>query len=275
MSNRLRGVVVGGGAAAAVAIILAAVFPAAGQAQGAYKAPRTADGKPDLNGVWQALNTANWDIQDHAARSGPLAVLGAAFSIPAGQGVVEGNDVPYQPWAAKKKQENGENWLKLDPEIKCYMPGVPRATYMPFPFQIVQTPANILMAYEFASASRIIRMNSKAESPTDSWMGWSRGRWEGETLVVDVTSLNGDTWFDRAGNFHSDALHVVERYTRVSPDAMTYEATIEDPKVFTRSWKMRMPLYRRLEKDVKVLEYKCVEFAEELLYGHLRKQPRN
>jgi hypothetical protein len=275
MSNRLRGVVVGGGAAAAVAIILAAVFPAAGQAQGAYKAPRTADGKPDLNGVWQAINTANWDIQDHAARSGPLAVLGAAFSIPAGQGVVEGNDVPYQPWAAKKKQENGENWLKLDPEIKCYMPGVPRATYMPFPFQIVQTPANILMAYEFASASRIIRMNSKAESPTDSWMGWSRGRWEGETLVVDVTSLNGDTWFDRAGNFHSDALHVVERYTRVSPDAMTYEATIEDPKVFTRSWKMRMPLYRRLEKDVKVLEYKCVEFAEELLYGHLRKQPRN
>jgi hypothetical protein len=275
MSNRLRGVMVGGGAAIAVVVFLVTVFPAAGQAQAPYRAPRTADGKPDLNGVWQALNTANWDIQDHAARSGPLAVLGAAFSIPAGQGVVEGNDVPYQPWAAKKKQENGENWLKLDPEIKCYMPGVPRATYMPFPFQIVQTPANILMAYEFASASRIIRMNSKAESPTDSWMGWSRGRWEGETLVVDVTSLNEDTWFDRAGNFHSDALHVVERYTRVSPDAMTYEATIEDPKVFTRSWKMRMPLYRRLEKDVKVLEYKCVEFAEELLYGHLRKQPRN
>ncbi len=275
MSNRLRGVIAGGGAATAVAVFLATVFPAAGQAQAPYRAPRTADGKPDLNGVWQALNTANWDIQDHAARSGPLAVLGAAFSIPAGQGVVEGNDVPYQPWAAKKKQENGENWLKLDPEIKCYMPGVPRATYMPFPFQIVQTPANILMAYEFASASRIVRMNSKAESPTDSWMGWSRGRWEGETLVVDVTSLNEDTWFDRAGNFHSDALHVVERYTRVSPDAMTYEATIEDPKVFTRSWKMRMPLYRRLEKDVKVLEYKCVEFAEELLYGHLRKQPRN
>jgi hypothetical protein len=275
MRGRLRGAVVGSGIATAVGIFLAIVFPAAGQAQGAYKAPRTADGKPDLNGVWQALNTANWDIQDHAARSGPVAALGAAFSIPAGQGVVEGNDLPYQPWAAKKKQENGDAWLKLDPEVKCYMPGVPRATYMPFPFQIVQTPANILMAYEFASASRIIRMNSKTESPTDSWMGWSRGRWEGETLVVDVTSLNEDTWFDRAGNFHSDALHVVERYTRVSPDAMTYEATIEDPKVFTRSWKMRMPLYRRLEKDVKVLEYKCVEFAEELLYGHLRKQPRS
>jgi hypothetical protein len=278
MRHTLRGAVSGRAAATAVAICLATLLPAlrvAGQAQGAYRAPRTADGKPDLNGVWQALNTASWDIQDHAARSGPLAVLGAAFSIPAGQGVVEGNEIPYQPWAARKKQENGENWLKLDPEIKCYMPGVPRATYMPYPFQIVETPANILLAYEFASASRIIRMNSKAESPTDSWMGWSRGRWEGETLVVDVTSLNEDTWFDRAGNFHSDALHVVERYTRVSPDAMSYEATIEDPKVFTRSWKMRMPLYRRLEKDVKVLEYKCVEFAEELLYGHLRKQPRN
>jgi hypothetical protein len=278
MRNRLRGAVLVRAAATVVVIFLATILPAlraAGQAQGAYRAPRTTDGKPDLNGVWQALNTASWDIQDHAARSGPLAVLGAAFSIPAGQGVVEGNEIPYQPWAARKKQENGENWLKLDPEIKCYMPGVPRATYMPYPFQIVQTPANILMAYEFASASRIIRMNSKAESPTDSWMGWSRGRWDGETLVVDVTSLNEDTWFDRAGNFHSDALHVVERYTRVSPDAMTYEATIEDPKVFTRSWKMRMPLYRRLEKDVKVLEYKCVEFAEELLYGHLRKQPRS
>jgi hypothetical protein len=275
MPKGLRGTVIGGLAATAAVVGLATLPPRVAQAQGAYRAPRTADGKPDLNGVWQALNSANWDIQDHAARSGPVAALGAAFSVPAGQGVVEGNEIPYQPWAAKKKQENGENWLKLDPEVKCYMPGVPRATYMSFPFQIVQTPANILMAYEFASASRIIRMNSKAESPTDSWMGWSRGRWEGETLVVDVTSLNGDTWFDRAGNFHSDALHVVERYTRVSPDALTYEATIEDPKVFTRPWKMRMPLYRRLEKDVKVLEYKCVEFAEELLYGHLRKQPRS
>ncbi len=105
-------------------------------------------------------------------------------------------------------------------------------------------------------------------------MGWSRGRWDGETLVADVTDLNDQTWFDRAGNFHSDALHVVERYTRIKPDVLMYEATIEDPKVFTRPWKISMPLYRRLEKNAKVLEYKCVEFAEELLYGHLRKQPR-
>ena len=256
------------------ALIVSVTATALAQAPAIFRAPRTADGKPDLNGVWQALNTANWNIQDHAAEPGPVAALGAAFSIPGGQGVVEGNEIPYQPWAAKKKQENAENWLRLDPEIKCYMPGVPRAAYMPYPFQIIQTPENILMAYEFASASRIIRMNSQAKSPTDSWMGWSRGRWEGQTLVVDVTDLNDQTWFDRAGNFHSDALHVVERYTRISRDALMYEATIEDPKVFTRPWKISMPLYRRLEKNVKIVEYKCVEFAEELLYGHLRKQPR-
>jgi hypothetical protein len=260
--------------ALALTLLTGATIPIDGQSPASYRAPRTADGRPDLNGVWQALNTANWDIQDHAAKAGPVVALGAAFSVPAGQGVVDGNEIPYQPWAAKKKQENAENWLKLDPEIKCYMPGVPRATYMPYPFQIVQTPTNILIAYEFASATRVIRMNSKAESPADTWMGWSRGRWEGETLVVEVTNLGDQTWFDRAGNFHSDALRVVERYTRTSPDALQYEATIEDPKVFTRPWKMRMPLYRRLEPNVKLLEYKCVEFTEELLYGHLRKQPR-
>ncbi len=260
--------------ALALTLLMGAAITIDGQSPPSYRAPRTADGKPDLNGVWQALNTANWDIQDHAAKAGPVVALGAAFSVPAGQGIVEGNEIPYQPWAAKKKQENAENWLTLDPEIKCYMPGVPRATYMPYPFQIVQTPANILIAYEFASATRVIRMNSKAESPADTWMGWSRGRWEGETLVVEVTNLGDQTWFDRAGNFHSDALRVVERYTRTSPDALQYEAIIEDPKVFTRPWKMRMPLYRRLETNAKLLEYKCVEFAEELLYGHLRKQPR-
>jgi hypothetical protein len=259
---------------AALAIAALTASSLAGQTPGAYRAPRTADGKPDLNGIWQALNTANWDIQDHAAREGPIPSLGAAFSVPAGQGIVEGNEIPYQPWALKKKAENAKDWVKLDPEVKCYLPGVPRATYMPFPFQIVQTPTNILIAYEFASASRIVRFNSKVESPTDSWMGWSRGRWEGETLVVDVTSLNDQTWFDRAGNFHSDALHVVERYTRTGPDVLSYEATIEDPKVFTRPWKIQMPLYRRLEKNARILEYKCVEFAEELLYGHLRKTPR-
>jgi hypothetical protein len=263
--------------AATTAVVLAAVAliarPSAGQVGPAYTAPRTADGKPNLNGIWQALNAANWDIQDHAARQGPVVALGAAFSTPGGLGVVEGNEIPYKPEALQKKKENQENWLKLDPEIKCYMPGVPRANYMPYPFQIVQSPQYILMSYEFASASRTIRMNSKEEAPVDSWMGWSRGHWEGETLVVDVTGFNDQTWFDRAGNYHSDALHVVERYTATSPNTLRYDVTLEDPKVFTRPWKMSMPLYRRMEKNAQLLEYKCVEFVEELLYGHLRKKP--
>jgi hypothetical protein len=254
-------------------VLWMSLLAVAAQAQ-AYQPRRTADGKPDLNGIWQAVNRANWDIQDHAARMGPVAALGAAFSIPGGQGVVEGNEIPYLPEALAKKKENSEKWLTSDPEIKCYLPGVPRATYMPYPFQIFQTPESILIKYEFANANRTIYMNSKqTSSPVDTWMGWSVGHWEGNTLVVDVTSFNDQTWFDRAGNFHSDALHVVERYTPTSPDALDYEVTIEDAKVFSRPWKMRMPLYRRLEKDARLVEYNCVEFAEELLYGHLRKQP--
>jgi hypothetical protein len=237
-----------------------------------YRAPRAADGHADLNGIWQAMNTAHWDIQDHAARQGPVVALGAAFSIPAGSGVVEGNELPYQPWAAQKKKENAASWQTLDPEVKCYLPGVPRATYLPYPFQIVQSRNTILMAYEFASASRIVHMSDVGEAPIDSWMGWSRGRWDGDTLVVDVTGFNDQTWFDRAGNFHSEALHVVERFTRTGPDHLIYEATIEDPKVFTRPWKMSMPLYRRIEKNPQLFEYKCVEFVEELMYGDLKKK---
>jgi len=249
------------------------VIPGQGQTPAGYKAPRTPDGKPNLNGIWQAVNTANWDIQDHPARQGPIIALGAAFSVPAGQGVVDGNEIPYKPEALAKKRANAADWLKLDPEIKCYMPGIPRATYMPYPFQIVQTPTNILMAYEFASASRIVRMNTKEEAPVESWMGWSIGRWEGETLVIDVTGFNDATWFDRAGNHHSEQLHVVERYTATGPNSLNYEVTIEDPQVFTRPWKMSMPLYRRLDRNVQLLEYKCVEFVEELMYGHLVRQP--
>ena len=256
---------------AAAALAVTAVVMASRQAS-AYAPARTADGKPDLNGIWQAVNTAHWDLQDHAARPGPVVSLGAAFSVPGGMGVVEGNDIPYQPWAAAKKKANAERWLSDDPEIKCYMPGVPRATYMPYPFQIVQTPDNVLMAYEFASASRIIRMGQPGEAPADSWMGWSRGRWDGDTLVVDVTALGDQTWFDRAGNFHSDALHVVERYSVAGADILRYEATIEDPKVFTRPWKISMPLYRRADPHAQLLEYKCVEFAEPVLYGHLSRR---
>jgi hypothetical protein len=132
-----------------------------------------------------------------------------------------------------------------------------------------------MISYEYASAVRLINMDSKKAAPVDSWMGWSNGHWEGDTLVVDVTGLNDQTWFDRAGDFHSDKLHVVERYTPRSADTMMYEATIEDPETFSRPWKISMPLYRRVEKDARLLEFKCVAFAEELLYGNLRKKPAN
>ena len=253
-----------------------AVAPMAGQTtrqgQAAYRAPRAADGRPDLSGIWQAHNTAHWDLEDHQARTGPVTALGALGAIPGGLSVVEGGDIPYKPGAVAKKKENAADWLTKDPTIKCYQPGVPRATYMPFPFQIVQSPGDILITYEFASSSRIIYMNEKEESPNTSWMGWSRGRWEGETLVIDVTDVNDQTWFDAAGNYHSDKLHIVERFTATSPYHLRYEATIEDPEVYTRPWKITMPLYRRIEPGAQLLEFKCVEFVEELIYGHLKKR---
>ena len=269
MKHRLR-LVIG---AAAVALLGGLAFvgeiPAVAQTP-ANRAPR----RPDLNGIWQAMTTANWDIQDRAARQGVVLSLGAAFSVPGGRGVVDGNEIPYQPWALAKKNENAQNWLTADPEIKCFLPGVPRATYMPYPFQIVQppAPADMLIQYEFAGAARVIHMGPAQDSGANSWMGWSSGRWEGDTLVVDVTAFNDQTWFDRAGNFHSDALHVTERYRARGADVLDYEVRIEDPKVFTRPWTMRMPLYRHVEKNARLTEYRCVEFVEELMYGDLSKK---
>jgi hypothetical protein len=226
---------------------------------------------PNLNGIWQVMNTANWDLLPHHAYGG-LPQAGALGAAPAGLGVVEGNEIPYQPWAAKRKNENfAKRWTE-DPEVKCYLPGVPRAVYQPFPFQIVQGTNKIMMVHEFASAVRTIHLDKVRPPPTDTWMGHSVGRWDGKTLVIDVTSFNDQTWFDRSGNFHSDALHVVERFTPIDLNHMRYEATIEDPKVFTRPWKISMPLYRRIEPNSQLLEFKCPEFAEELLYGHLRRK---
>ena len=253
-----------------VACVLLAVTMAGAQTP-AYKAPRTADGQPNLNGIWQALNEAYWDIEGHGAAPGPVLALGASGAVAPGFGIVEGGPIPYRPEAAAKKKENFEKRLTLDPEIKCYLPGVPRANYMPFPFQIMQTPKYIMMVYTFARAVRTIYMDDHTEAPADSWMGWSNGHWEGETLVVDTTGFNDQSWFDRAGNFHSEELHVVERFTAVDADHLLYEATIEDPKVFTRPWKMSMPVYRRVEKNAEILEFNCIEFAEDLIYGRLRK----
>ena len=236
---------------------------------------RLADGRPDMNGIWQALNEANWNLEPHAASPAVLAQLGAQYAVPPGIGVVVGGEIPYLPEALARRDENFANRLELDPEVKCYMPGVPRATYMPYPFQIIQSQDVIMFAYEFAGAVRVVNMGAPTRAPADSWMGWSNGRWEGDTLVIDVASQNGQTWLDRAGNHHSNATHVVERYTRMGPNILMYEATIEDPNTFSRPWTIRMPLYRRVEENAQLMEFKCPEFAEEVLYGHLRRQPED
>ena len=277
--QKLMKVVVVGAALANAALPLLGQTPA-------YRAPRI-DGKPDLNGIWQTLNEANYDLEGHAARpamalrsgpygpvpAAPVLALGAVGSVPPSLGVVEGGEIPYKPEALIKKKENQQKWLTSDPEIKCYLPGVPRATYIPQPFKILQSARQIFFAYQYAGAARNIYLKDPGPAPVDSWMGQSVGHWEGETLVVDVTGFNDQTWFDRAGNFHSDALHVTERYTRTSPDVISYQATMEDPNVFSRPWKFSMPLYRRQEKDAQILEFKCVEFVEELMYGAFRKKP--
>ncbi len=257
---------------AAFAALLIAAIPASAQGT-VTRGPRTADGHPNLNGIWQAMNTANWDLQTHGAAAGP-PMLGAIGAIPPGLGVVDGGEIPYLPAALAQKKVNFEKRWSTDPEVKCYLPGVPRATYMPYPFQILQSTNTIMMAYEYAGAVRTINMGKPTESPVDSWMGWSNGHWEGDTLVVDATGFNDQTWFDRAGDYHSEMLHVVERYTLAGPNMINYEATIEDPKTFSKPWKIAMPLYRHAEKNAQLMEYKCVEFTEELLYGHLRRVPR-
>jgi hypothetical protein len=223
-------------------------------ARAPYTPPKNADGQPDISGFWQVVNTAYVDIQDH----------GAWLGAPAGKGVVEGNEIPYKPEMLAKKQQNYTNRKTADPESKCYLPGVPRITYMPFPFQIVQSRNQVNILYEYDHAIRYVYMNKPhPQGHIDWWMGDSRGRWEGNTLVVDVVDFNDETWFDRAGNFHSDELHVVERYTPTGPDHMNYEATIEDPKVFTRPWKMSMTLYRRQDRNMELLEYECYEYLLE------------
>jgi hypothetical protein len=279
-------------AAVLSALISVSMTRSAGRAgRASPPAARTADGKPNFSGIWQANNEANWDLQAHEARPGavtqqgvysyayarvpaaPVLALGAAGGVPASLGVVEGDgQIPYTTEAAATRKENAEHWIDRDPELKCYLPGIPRAMYMPYPFQIVQSTNKINIAFAFTSTARTIHLDKVEPPPDDTYMGHSVGRWEGDTLVVDVTNFNGKNWFDRAGNFHSDALHLVERFTPITPDAIRYEVTIEDPKVFTQPWKISMPLYRRLEPNMELLEYRCIEFVEEFLFGNLRKQ---
>jgi len=267
-------------------LVCTAVAAVSADAQTA-EIPRTQDGKPDMNGIWQALGNAHWDIEPHAARAAlqmqagpvvpvpakPVLAFGAVGSVPSGVGVVVGGEIPYLPEARAKKIENQENWSERDPEIHCYLPGVPRATYMPFPFQIFQSSSHFFIAYEYAGALRNIYMEDPGPAQVDSWMGQSVGHWEGDTFVAEGSGFNDQTWFDRAGNHHSASMTVVERYTMTSPYHILYEATIEDPETFSRPWMIRMPLYRHVNEDARLGQFKCVEFVEELMYGQLRKNP--
>lgn len=237
--------------------------------------PRAADGQPDLSGVWQSLNTAHWDLEPHVAGYPMLSELGAQFAVPPGQGVVEGGKIPYLPEALEQRERNFAARLTEDPEGKCYLGGVPRSTYMPYPFQILQNVDEIAIVYQFATGLRRITVDGTEDAPLDSWMGWSNARWDGDSLIVEVSGLNGLTWLDRAGNFASASARITERYTPLGPNHLHYEATINDPAVFSQPWMLRMPLYRIVDPDYRMLEFKCEPFAEEKLYGHLRRQPQD
>jgi hypothetical protein len=264
----------------------AVLFWAAGTAGQAARTPRTADDKPNLSGIWQVTNTANWDLLAHSMRpivgqkgvyedvqvlAAPVVALGEAGIVPPGPGVVDGNEIPYTPAAAAKKQENSEHWLDRDPELRCYKPGIPRAMYLPHPFQITQGTNKIQMVFQYAQASRTIHLDDVNPPPADTWMGHSAGRWEGDTLVVNSDNFNDRTWLSRSGDFHSDAMKLVERFTPMTPDALRYEVTVEDPNVFTRPWTMKMVLYRQLEDNAQLMDFKCMELVEETFLGHLRK----
>jgi len=227
-------------------------------------------GRPNLNGIWQAMNSANWNLEAHPAQKVDSAwQLGALFSIPAGKSVIVGGTIPYLPDALKMRDQFRAQWPKSDPETFCYLPGVPRATYMPYPFQIIQGNRDLLMVYSYATSNRTIHMGKHEEPPVDSWMGRSEGRWEGDTLVVVTTGFNGRAHLDRAGNYFSPALKVVERFTMRNASVLGYEATLEDPQTYSAPWTIRMPLYKHVEQDSELLEHKCVPFAEELLYKDL------
>ena len=277
-------------AAAFGAIVASSITQTLGQA-GATRVARI-EGKPNLSGIWQTNNEANWDLQAHAALpaavtqpgvypydyarvpAAPVLALGAAGVVPGSLGVVQGDgEIPYKPESLAIKKENAAHWIDRDPELKCYLPGIPRAMYMPYPFQITQSTNKIHIAYEFSNSARTIHLDKVAPPPDDTWMGHSVGRWDGDTLVVDVTNFNDRGWLSRAGDFHSDALHLTERFSLTSPDIIQYDVTIEDPKVFTRPWRIAMPIYRRIEPSMQLLELRCNEFAEEFMYGNLRKQP--
>jgi hypothetical protein len=249
-------------------------LPLIGSAQ---NRPDRINGHPNLNGIWQAMGTAYWNLEAHPATAlDEFWRLGSMGSIPAGRSVVVGGTIPYRPEALAQRDANRADWPKSDPEAACYLPGIPRATYMPYPWEIIQGDDDIFMVYAYASANRTIHLKNQRtyeEVPVDTWMGWSNGRWEGDTLVVETMAQDDRTWLDRAGNYHSYMMTVTERFTPMNNDHIRYEATIDDPLVYSEPWTIRMPLYRDVSENAELLDFKCVEFSENLLYGEYLLNP--
>lgn len=249
-------------------LLVAMIAPALAQQA---ERPDTIGGHPNLNGVWQALNSAYWNLEAHSAEAlDEFWPMGAIAAIPAGKSVIRGGKIPYLPEALALRDQHRANWPGADPEAKCYMLGVPRATYHDMPFQIVQGDSgDLLMVYPFAAANRVINMSDFSAPPIDSWMGKSDGAWEGNVLVVTTTGQNEFSWLDRAGNHHSNLLKVTERFTLLDANHIQYEATLEDPLTYAEPWTIEMPLYRLIEDNAQLLEHKCVPFADKLLYSDL------
>jgi hypothetical protein len=232
--------------------------------------PDEINGRPNLSGVWQAMNTANWNLEAHSAEAiDEFWRLGSLAAIPAGRSVVVEGEIPYRPEALEQRDANRAGWPEADPETLCYLPGIPRANYMPYPFQIFQTESDVLFVYSYHSANRLVEMDERIEAPVDTWMGQSNGSWDGETLVIETHAQNGKPWLDRAGNWYSRNAIVTERLTLMTPNHIDYQVTISDPTVFTSDWTLRMPLYRNVEENAQILEHKCVPFVENLLYSDL------
>lgn len=212
----------------------------------AEKIPRLANGKPDFSGIWQTTSAADYDLEPHSNRK----------DAPPSAGIVEGGVIPYLPQALEQKKKNFAERNAEDPSLKGWTLGVPRGVYYPEPFQIFQRAADLKIIHQFGHSVRTIHTNNTdhPEDPNDWWLGDSRAKWDGDTLVVDVKDFNDKTWLDRAGNFHSDALHVVERWKLLDANTIEYKATIEDTKVFSKPWNISVILYRHREKNFQLIE---------------------
>lgn len=278
-------------AATAAALVMASGGPAIAQRTQAAQ-PAAIDGKPNLNGIWQTFSRANDNLEPHSASPAPLPIVDREFGVlgatPAGLGAVEGGKIPYKPEALARLNQNRQNLVKHDPEAACYLPGIPRATYLPYPFQIVQGGGgdDMLFVYEYANANRVIEMRDVEVPPIDTWMGTSYGRWEGDTLVVTTLAQSpgeykapkGEmisdsvTWLDRSGNYLRNTSTVIERFRKIDNDHIAYTATIEDPELYTKPWTISLTLYRHTEPNAQLLEFRCVPFSEMMLYGDLLEE---